>query len=77
MVNCMQLDTARMEYVAGSIHTVWDGLLQVTGYTALLLHFLGPSVLAGIVGMLVIIPLNAFFFERFVIQQSVSQLLCV
>ena len=64
MVNYMQLDTARMEYVAGSIHTLWDGLLQMTGYTALLLHFLGPSVLAGILGMLMIVPLNAFFFER-------------
>ena len=28
-MNYMQLDTTRMEYAAGSIHTVWDGLLQV------------------------------------------------
>ena len=37
IVNYMQLDTARMEYVAGSIHTVWDGLLQVRTYALQLL----------------------------------------
>lgn len=29
IVNYMQLDTGRMEYVASSIHTIWDGILQV------------------------------------------------
>ena len=38
---------------------------QVAGYTALLLHFLGPSVFAGIAAMLLIVPLNAFFFDRY------------
>jgi hypothetical protein len=66
IINYMQLDTNRLEQVAGSIHTVWDGLLQIIGYTALLLHFLGPSVLAGIAGMLVIIPLNAILLKMYV-----------
>ena len=60
----MQIDTARLEYVASSIHTVWDGLLQIIGYTALLLYFLGPSVLAGIAAMLLIIPLNGYFLTK-------------
>lgn len=30
IVNYMQLDTSRLEYVAVSIHVVWDGLLQVS-----------------------------------------------
>lgn len=83
IVNYMQLDTGRMEYVASSIHVIWDGILQVTsievigcrlysvtssyqiiGYTALLLSFLGPSVLAGIAAMIVIIPLNAIFLKK-------------
>ena len=64
VVNYMQLDSSRLEYVASSIHVVWDGLLQVVGYTALLLHFLGVSVLAGIAAMLVIIPVNAIFFTK-------------
>jgi hypothetical protein len=29
IVNYMQIDTARLEYVTGSIHTLWDGLFQV------------------------------------------------
>ena len=64
IVNFMQLDTSRMEYVASSIHIVWDGLLQVFGYTCLLLYFLGPAVFAGIAAMLVIIPVNAHFFKK-------------
>lgn len=28
----MQIDAGRLEYVAGTIHTVWDGLLQVRYY---------------------------------------------
>ena len=41
IVNYMQIDTGRLEYAAGTIHTVWDGLLQIAGYTFLLLRFLG------------------------------------
>jgi ABC-type multidrug transport system fused ATPase/permease subunit len=36
----------------------------VIGYTSLLLYFLGPSVLAGISAMLVIIPLNTYFLKK-------------
>ena len=41
IVNYMQIDTGRLKYAAGTIHTVWDGLLQIAGYTFLLLRFLG------------------------------------
>ena len=41
IVNYMQIDTGRLEYAAGTIHTVWDGVLQIAGYTFLLLRFLG------------------------------------
>lgn len=64
IVNYMQIDTSRLETVAGTIHTVWDGLYQIAGYTSLLLFFLGPSVFAGILCLLVIIPLNSFFLKR-------------
>jgi uncharacterized membrane protein len=63
-VNYMQIDTARLEYVAGTIHTFWDGIFQIVGYTALLLHFLGPSVFAGIFAMLIIVPFNAYFLKK-------------
>ncbi|RYG70088.1 hypothetical protein EON64_01135 [archaeon] len=64
IVNYMQIDTTRLEYVASTIHTVWDGLLQIFGYTCLLLYFLGPSVFAGIAAMLFILPLNAYFLAK-------------
>ena len=64
IVNYMQVDTDRMEQVAGTIHTLWDGLFQILGYTSLLLYCLGPSVFAGIAAMLVIVPFNAFFLKR-------------
>jgi ABC-type multidrug transport system fused ATPase/permease subunit len=64
IVNYMQLDTSRMESVIGTLHVCWDGPLQVLGYTALLLKFLGPSVLAGIAAMLVIIPFNAIYLKK-------------
>lgn len=64
IVNYMQIDTNRMEQVAGTIHVVWDGMLQIVGYTSLLLYFLGPSVFAGIAAMLVIVPLNAVFLKQ-------------
>ena len=65
IVNFSQLDTSRMEGVASSIHILWDGSLQVIGYTMLLLHFLGPAVFAGILAMLGTIPLNTFFLTRY------------
>eukprot|EP00981_Chlorochromonas_danica_P011662 scaffold4203_cov166-Ochromonas_danica.AAC.8 len=64
IINYMQIDAGRLEYVAGTIHTVWDGLLQILGYTSLLLYFLGPAVFAGLAAMLCIIPLNAYFLNR-------------
>jgi uncharacterized protein (DUF983 family) len=48
------------------IHTHGDlpSLLQILGYTALLVQFLGPSVFVGLAAMLVILPLNAHFLRR-------------
>lgn len=51
IANLMQLDVGRLENVATTVHVLWDGILQVVGYTALLLAFLGPSVFAGIAVM--------------------------
>jgi len=67
IVNYMQVDTNRIESVANSIHTLWDGLLQVIGYTSLLVMVLGPSVLAGIAAMLILIPFNANILNMYVL----------
>jgi ABC-type multidrug transport system fused ATPase/permease subunit len=64
IVNYMQLDSNRLEALATSVHIIWDGVFQVVGYTGLLLHFLGPSVFAGIIAMLFIIPTQAYFLKE-------------
>jgi ABC-type multidrug transport system fused ATPase/permease subunit len=72
IANYIQLDTNRLEQVAGSIHTVWDGILQIVGYTSLLLAFLGPSVFAGIAALMIMIPLNAYFLTKLSTLRSIN-----
>ena len=43
----MQLDAARLENVASSVHTLWNGLLDIVVYMAMLVACMGPSMLAG------------------------------
>ncbi|CAM9778905.1 unnamed protein product, partial [Ectocarpus fasciculatus] len=65
IVNYMQIDAGRLENLAGSVHTIWDSIFQqMTGYTVLLLLCLGPSVLAGIGVMILLIPLNTALFNE-------------
>lgn len=64
IVNYLQIDTNRMEYVAGSVHVLWDSIFQVCGYMLLLMQFLGPSSLGGLAVMLVVIPINIHFQKR-------------
>ncbi|EKU21724.1 multidrug-resistance like protein isoform q, partial [Nannochloropsis gaditana CCMP526] len=61
IVNMMQLDAARLEGVASSVHTLWNGLLDIVVYMAMLVACMGPSMLAGILIMASVIPLNAVF----------------
>lgn len=61
IVNMMQLDAARLENVASSLHTTWTGAMDILGYTALLLACMGPSMFVGIAIMILIIPVNAMF----------------
>lgn len=61
IVNMMQLDAARLENVASSLHTTWTGAMDILGYTALLYACMGPSMLVGIGLMIMLIPVNAMF----------------
>jgi hypothetical protein len=53
MVNYMQIDTGRLEYVAGSIHTVWDGILQVYQLACLLLLQLVLTAILSCLGQII------------------------
>jgi len=59
VLNLMQSDTATMESLAMQLHTMWDGLLQISIYTALLYRYLGPPVIWGIGVLLTTIPINS------------------
>jgi ABC-type multidrug transport system fused ATPase/permease subunit len=59
VVNLMQSDATMLETLFLQLHTIWDGILQVSIYTALLYKFLGKSVIWGLGVLLITIPINA------------------
>ena len=59
VINLMQSDASVIESAALQIHTIWDGPLQISIYTALLLKYMGASALWGIGALLLTIPMNA------------------
>jgi len=59
VLNLMQSDVLIIENAALQIHTIWDGLLQISIYSALLYSYLGSSVIWGIGILLLTIPINS------------------
>ena len=58
MLNLMQSDAATVEGLALQLHTLWDGLFQVSIYIALLYRYLGAPVIRGLPVLLMTIPIN-------------------
>lgn len=58
IVNLMQLDASRLDSVCLQLNVIWDGIYQIIGYMVLLIIYIGPSALAGLATMLLLIPLN-------------------
>eukprot|EP00434_Breviolum_minutum_P039839 symbB.v1.2.035382.t1/scaffold4750.1/size35442/2 len=58
-VTLMQVDTSKVADLTYSLHTLWDGIFQVVGYSVLLWWYLGVAGFAGIVVMLIGLPFNA------------------
>ena len=58
IVNLMQLDATRLETVTLQLHVIWDGLFQIVSNMVLLGIYIGPSALAGLGSMILLIPLN-------------------
>jgi len=57
-VTLMQVDAAKVETLAYSVHNLWNGVVQVVGYSLLLVRYLGVSALAGLVLMCALLPIN-------------------
>ncbi|CAC5389793.1 ABCC1 [Mytilus coruscus] len=58
IVNLMSVDCQRFQDVAGQLWMIWSAPLQILLATVLLWQQLGPSVLAGLGVMLLLIPVN-------------------
>ena len=59
VVNLMQSDATTLEMLTLQLHTIWDGALQISIYTALLYKYLGTSVIWGLGVLLTTIPINS------------------
>ncbi|XP_009957095.1 PREDICTED: canalicular multispecific organic anion transporter 1 isoform X1 [Leptosomus discolor] len=63
-VNLMSADAQRFMDVANFIHHLWSSPLQIILSIVFLWGELGPSVLAGIAAMVLLIPINAFLVAK-------------
>ncbi|XP_052772990.1 multidrug resistance-associated protein 1-like isoform X2 [Mya arenaria] len=59
IVNLMSVDAQRFNDMMTYIHMIWSGPVQITISIIFLWRTLGPSIMAGVGVMVVMIPLNA------------------
>ncbi|XP_078079204.1 ATP-binding cassette sub-family C member 2 [Mustelus asterias] len=64
IVNLMAVDAQRFNDVTNFIHLLWSGPLQILVGIAFLWQELGPSVLAGLAVMILLIPLNGVIASK-------------
>ncbi len=66
IVNLMSVDAQRMQDVVGYLWMVWSAPLQIIIAVYLLWGIIGPSVLAGLGVMILLIPVNGVLasFQR-------------
>ena len=58
IVNIMSVDAQRLQYVAGYLWMIWSSPLQIVIAVYMLWGIVGPSVLAGLAVMILLIPIN-------------------
>ena len=63
-VNLMAIDSQRMMDVTSSINTVWTSPMAIILSFYFLWGYLGPSALAGLVVMVLLIPVNAILSNK-------------
>lgn len=64
IVNLMSADAQRFMDVTNFIHLLWSCPLQIIVSLVFLWEELGPSVLAGLATMILLVPLNGFLAVR-------------
>lgn len=60
MVNLMQLDTEKLLMCVVMLHQVWSGIATIVLIVASLYATLGPASLAGVAGILLLIPTSMY-----------------
>lgn len=63
-MNLMSVDAQKLMDVTGFIHLLWSNILQITLSISLLWAELGPSVLAGVGLMVLLIPINGILAAK-------------
>lgn len=64
LVNLMSLDTARLDLLAGYLHYIWSGPMQVLLIIGMLAWFVGWPALVGIGILLLSIPCHHFLIRK-------------
>ncbi|XP_044896484.1 ATP-binding cassette sub-family C member 2 isoform X8 [Felis catus] len=63
-VNLMSVDAQKLMDMTGFIHLLWSNILQITLCISFLWAELGPSVLAGVGVMVLLIPINGILATK-------------
>lgn len=64
LVNLMQVDAAKIEAFIPQLHSLWDGMFQITGYMIVLYSYIGWSCFVGLFVMLCAGPGQAFIMKK-------------
>ncbi|KAF9162294.1 hypothetical protein DFQ26_003685 [Actinomortierella ambigua] len=59
IVNHMSIDSQRVQDLVSYLHIVWSGLFQITMAMVLLYQTMGWAIFAGVLVMILMIPINA------------------
>jgi len=64
IVNLMSNDATRMQMFMAYVHNIWSAPFQIIAAFALLLNFIGPSSLVGLVVMILTLPTKKFLLTK-------------
>ncbi len=60
----MQVDSTKIEQVVPNLHTLWDGLFQITGYLTILYFLIGWPCFVGLGVMILAAPSQAMIMKK-------------
>uniref|UniRef100_A0A915IRX7 ABC transmembrane type-1 domain-containing protein n=1 Tax=Romanomermis culicivorax TaxID=13658 RepID=A0A915IRX7_ROMCU len=64
IMNLLSNDVARFDQTVIFLHYFWAAPLSLIGFVALLWYEMGPSCLAGFLGLIILVPIQAFMGRK-------------